>query len=115
MMPIEQITMGHLQTVNKALGYSIRPFGVQSVHELQFLAFMSNCPNCSLISHWDFGVEELDEILRSPQQPPFAQITWVYAPDAIAHYLESAPDWLKPNLQALLDMLKQMQSHGEKK
>ncbi|WP_155771115.1 hypothetical protein [Burkholderia cepacia] len=105
LMPIEQYAMGQLQSVNKTIGFSIRPFGYQNIHELQFLAFTSACPNCTLISSWDFGVEELDEILARAPHPPFAQIRWTYAPASIDAMLAVAPEWLKPNLQQLLNAI----------
>jgi hypothetical protein len=106
LMPIEQFTVGRLQQVNNSVGWSIRPFGLQSINELQMLVFMASCPSCSLVSNWDFGTQELNEILGIHGQPPYAQIAWNYAPDLIETHLKSAPDWLKPNLQQLLETIR---------
>lgn len=105
LMPIEQFTIGRLQQTNNLMEWSVRPFGMQSINELQLIAFMSPCPSCSLISNWDFGTEELNEILSPRGFPPYAQIAWNYAPDLIKMHLEKAPDWLKPSLQKLLDAI----------
>ncbi|WNC90922.1 hypothetical protein RI103_06115 [Paraburkholderia sp. FT54] len=106
LMPIEQFSIGRLQQVNNLMGWSIRPFGLQSISELQLLVFVSPCENCSLLSTWDFGTEELNEIFGPHGQPPYAQIAWNYSPDLIERHLGSAPDWLKPNLQQLLDAIR---------
>lgn len=115
-MPIEQFTIPLLQQVNQAFQWSIRPFGMSNFNELQFLAFRSICPACTLVSEWDFGVDELEEILSSPIHPSYAQIKWIYEPQLVEKALETAPEWLKPNLQSLLNNLKQAAaSHGEPK
>jgi hypothetical protein len=113
-LPIEQFTLPMLQSANNSMGWSVRSWGHQNVHELQVMVFMSACDACTLISQWDFGVDELNEILREPMHPPFAQIMWGYSPYVIEYYLERAPDWLKPNLQQLLDSIKP-KPHGESK
>lgn len=105
LLPIEQFNLSRLQQVNNSLNWSIRPFGHQSINELQLLVFASACDKCSLISNWDFGAEELNEILGPYGHPPYAQIAWNYSPEIITWALESAPDWLKPNLQQLLDAI----------
>lgn len=101
-IPIEQLAMPLLLSANEAINWSIRPFGNQNLHELQLLVFSSACTNCTLISTWDFGTEELQEITRSSQHPPYAQIAWNYAPELIRIHAAKAPDWLKPQLEALL-------------
>lgn len=114
LLPIEQFTVGRLQQTNQMMNWSIRPFGSQSFAELQLLTFMSPCMTCSLVSTWDFGTEELNEILSPTGAPPYAQIAWNYAPELIEQHLNNAPDWLKPNLQQLLDVIRP-KNHDETK
>ncbi|KDR34821.1 hypothetical protein BG57_03995 [Caballeronia grimmiae] len=114
LFPIEQFAMAYLQDANRKLGWSIRPFGMQSMNELQFLAFSSICDNCTLLSTWDFGVEELDEILAQRIQPPFAQINWTYNPAKLARALELSPEWLRPSLQQLVESLTPKKENEQK-
>jgi len=112
LMPIEQFTIPGLREANARINWSLRPFASQNVNELQLVCFMSPCNSCTLISFWDFGNEELDEILSRPVSPPFAQIAWNYDPNLIEERMEAAPEWLKPHLERLLTILRSRPSDG---
>lgn len=104
-MPIEQNSIPWLQMVNKEIGASLRTFGHTSMNELQFLCFTSACENCGLISWWDIGTEELEDIVMKRVISP--KIKWTSNPETIADIIENATsESIKNTFQALLKDIK---------
>lgn len=112
MLPIEQATIHALKEANRSLSWSVRTSGEMNIGELQFLAFASVCEHCSLISHWDFGTEELEAILELSSRSP-TKIKWNHNPKKIAWVVENAPEKRKDSFQRLLDILQPKGASGK--
>ena len=102
-MAVEQYFIPRLRAINKSLGWSVRSFGETPMSELQMLLFTGICKHCSLLSTWDFSVEELEEVMTS--KTPHAQIKWAHSPALLRTAMGKADEDQKPIFKNLLDWL----------
>lgn len=105
---IEQSAMNELRDLNKSAGWSVRTSGEAYLAELQFISFMSVCPNCSLISNWDFEVDELEAVLLAGAKVGIS-IKWNHNPELIKYLVEKAPENRKNAFRATLDLVSPIQ------
>lgn len=106
-LPVEQATIPWLRMVNGTINSSLRTFGQSNINELQYLCFTFTCGDCSLISWWDVGTEELEHILNNLSGTP--KIGWASKPEQLVEWVQKLPEPAKGNFQALLDVVLKIQ------
>lgn len=114
MLPIEQNTINRLVEANRSFNWSIRSFGETSMLEFQYLGFTAVCGNCTLVSTWDFGRDELEEVLKQGPSSGI-EISWNYNPEVIKELHKRAPDSLKGIFQGFVEAYAPPVAENDKK
>lgn len=103
-MPVEQYAMPRLRDMNKDVGWSVRSFVDSSPYDLQFLAFNSTCPQCTLISTWDFSQDELTALFNFGTDAPYS-IFWAYSKEQLHYLVSKSPERMRTGFLKLYEIL----------